>query len=284
MAAGVAAIGLAGPALGQELYLLEGGSEPVLVRVDGQTGEVLEESPVLGASYIYRGLALRWDGMLFAMDSGGLFKINPHTGEGEVVGPLGAQLFTIAADPNTGQLYGTSNEDLYQIDHKTGATTYIGRMDAPEMFAGAYAMAIGRDGYGYVTDRGYISLFRVNLATAEAVFICQLGSQIWYEDMAFDDDGMLWAIMAWDGVVRRSNIQMCQTEPLFEHYAGGIEVVPSGDGCYSDCNGDDALDLFDFLCFINAFNAEDEHAQCTGDGQFDLFDFLCFVNSFNAGC
>ncbi len=54
--------------------------------------------------------------------------------------------------------------------------------------------------------------------------------------------------------------------------------------CYADCTGDGALDLFDFLCFVNAFNSSDTYADCTGDGAYDLFDFLCFVNAFNAGC
>jgi len=54
--------------------------------------------------------------------------------------------------------------------------------------------------------------------------------------------------------------------------------------CYADFTGDGTLDLFDFLGFVNAFNASDPAADCLADGVFDLFDFLCFVNAFNAGC
>jgi serine protease AprX len=54
--------------------------------------------------------------------------------------------------------------------------------------------------------------------------------------------------------------------------------------CYADFTGDGALDLFDFLAFVNAFNAGAPEADCTDDGTLDLFDFLCFVNAFNAGC
>jgi hypothetical protein len=54
--------------------------------------------------------------------------------------------------------------------------------------------------------------------------------------------------------------------------------------CYADCDGSTALDLFDFLCFVNQFNAGDENADCDGDKEFTLFDFLCFVNLFNDGC
>ena len=47
------------------------------------------------------------------------------------------------------------------------------------------------------------------------------------------------------------------------------------------------LDLFDFLAFVNQFNAKDPAADCDPNGcdpHLDLFDFLCFVNLFNAGC
>lgn len=64
-------------------------------------------------------------------------------------------------------------------------------------------------------------------------------------------------------------------------------MLPEGSGCYADCDGSGALDLFDFLCFVNAFNSGDTYADCdrsTGCEVLDLFDFLCFVNAFNAGC
>jgi hypothetical protein len=54
--------------------------------------------------------------------------------------------------------------------------------------------------------------------------------------------------------------------------------------CYADFNGDELLDLFDFLDYVNAFNAGDSEADCDQGGGMDLFDFLCFVNAFNAGC
>lgn len=57
-----------------------------------------------------------------------------------------------------------------------------------------------------------------------------------------------------------------------------------GDGYSSDCDGSTKLDLFDFLCFTNAFNAQQPYADCDGDGAYTLFDFLCFVNKFNAEC
>jgi hypothetical protein len=60
-----------------------------------------------------------------------------------------------------------------------------------------------------------------------------------------------------------------------------IEIV---DPCYPDCDGDGALDFFDFLCFQNAFLAQEPYADCDENGVFDFFDFLCFQNAFLAGC
>jgi hypothetical protein len=53
---------------------------------------------------------------------------------------------------------------------------------------------------------------------------------------------------------------------------------------YADFTGDNTLDLFDYLAFVNAFNADGPDADCDRDGSLDLFDFLCFTNLFNAGC
>ena len=50
--------------------------------------------------------------------------------------------------------------------------------------------------------------------------------------------------------------------------------------CYVDCNGDGERDIFDFLCFQNAFDSGDPYADCDGDSALTLFDFLCFQNAF----
>ena len=57
--------------------------------------------------------------------------------------------------------------------------------------------------------------------------------------------------------------------------------------CYPDCDqstGAGVLDIFDFLCFQNAFVTGDLFSDCNQDCQFDIFDFLCFQDAFVAGC
>jgi glucose/arabinose dehydrogenase len=77
-----------------------------------------------------------------------------------------------------------------------------------------------------------------------------------------------------------------------EDAAGEIYVCDHADGevfrivrgCTADCDNSGVLDLFDFLCFTNAFNAQQPYADCDRNAALDLFDFLCFVNQFNTGC
>jgi hypothetical protein len=66
----------------------------------------------------------------------------------------------------------------------------------------------------------------------------------------------------------------------------GICRLVCGDSpfCEADLDGSGTLDLFDFLAFVNFFNAADARADCDDSDTHDLFDFLCFVNAFNAGC
>jgi hypothetical protein len=71
-----------------------------------------------------------------------------------------------------------------------------------------------------------------------------------------------------------------------DHDLGTYEafVARFGLPCPADCDFSGALDIFDFLCFVNHFNVWDERADCDGDGEFEIFDFLCYLNSFNTGC
>jgi hypothetical protein len=54
--------------------------------------------------------------------------------------------------------------------------------------------------------------------------------------------------------------------------------------CYADLDGDGDLTLFDFLAYVNLFNAGADSADCDQSGALDLFDFHCFTNAFNEGC
>ena len=54
--------------------------------------------------------------------------------------------------------------------------------------------------------------------------------------------------------------------------------------CRADFNEDGTLDLFDFLAFMNAFDAGEALADFDFDGELTVFDFLAFQNRFDQGC
>jgi hypothetical protein len=77
------------------------------------------------------------------------------------------------------------------------------------------------------------------------------------------------------------------------HVAGIGEIflddVRAGfDVCYPDLDGNNLLDVFDFLAFQERFiNGDPLACECdssTGSARCDIFDFLCFADLFVAGC
>jgi len=55
-------------------------------------------------------------------------------------------------------------------------------------------------------------------------------------------------------------------------------------GCLADCNGDGLLNILDFICFQELFEAQDPAADCNGDGLWNILDFVCFQEAFQEGC
>jgi hypothetical protein len=66
--------------------------------------------------------------------------------------------------------------------------------------------------------------------------------------------------------------------------ADNLMFVVGEAACYADCDGNTVLDVFDFLCFQDAFVGGDPYADCDGNTVFDVFDFLCFQDAFVMGC
>jgi hypothetical protein len=76
------------------------------------------------------------------------------------------------------------------------------------------------------------------------------------------------------------------TTPVFNPRVANVVVYYDGPcgGCYADCDGNQVLDVFDFLCFQDAFVQGDPYADCDGNTVLDVFDFLCFQDAFVVGC
>jgi hypothetical protein len=54
--------------------------------------------------------------------------------------------------------------------------------------------------------------------------------------------------------------------------------------CPPDFNGDGFVDFFDYLDFVEGFEAGDPDADFNGDGFLDFFDYTDFVYGFENGC
>jgi hypothetical protein len=54
--------------------------------------------------------------------------------------------------------------------------------------------------------------------------------------------------------------------------------------CPADFNRDGTLDFFDYLDFVQAFDAESPSADFNHDNTVDFFDYLDFAQAFDAGC
>lgn len=54
--------------------------------------------------------------------------------------------------------------------------------------------------------------------------------------------------------------------------------------CAADCDGDGLVLVYDYLCYLNLFDAGDPRADLDGDGALTVFDFLEFQNDFESGC
>ena len=60
-----------------------------------------------------------------------------------------------------------------------------------------------------------------------------------------------------------------------------------GTACYANCGGSTTppyLTNNDFVCFANAYAANDLYADCDGSGVLTGNDFVCFANKFVTGC
>ncbi len=67
-------------------------------------------------------------------------------------------------------------------------------------------------------------------------------------------------------------------------------VVPAEPSCYANCDHSTtvpALNVLDFICFLDEFAAGDPYANCdqsTTPPVLNVLDFTCFLNRFAAGC
>jgi hypothetical protein len=98
-----------------------------------------------------------------------------------------------------------------------------------------------------------------------------------------EDGSVVPAATGFAGTVGVAGVEVGSDKAVYASDFEGDRIVRIT-RCSANCDGNGSLDLFDFLCFVNKFNAADPYADFDVNGEHDLFDFLAFVNAFNAGC
>jgi hypothetical protein len=78
--------------------------------------------------------------------------------------------------------------------------------------------------------------------------------------------------------------------PTYSCQGGFWGAFASATSCYPNCDNSTtspALNVNDFICFLNRFAASDPYANCDNSTQpptLNVNDFICFLNAFAAGC
>jgi len=74
---------------------------------------------------------------------------------------------------------------------------------------------------------------------------------------------------------------------LFENPNAAIGIYGAsigGEDCAGDCDGNGILNVLDFVCFQQEWQAQTPKGDCDGNGIYNILDFVCFQQAFQAGC
>ena len=299
LAAVVGVLGAAAAgASAQPLYALQGNISPSLYTLD-LAGTVLNSAAVTGHEALFGGFAADLNGDLWSIDgyndgeSDRTFRIDPVTGAGTVVGPTGFNwnFRTVHVHPGTGVLYGARDNQYFTIDTSTGAATLIANMSGAGL-GQITAMAINSAGQAYITNIAGVDLFSLDLATGATTLIGTIGGpNDWYNDLAFDENDVLYGARLNGGVYQIDTSSATETFLFFGNYTGLAFDLGGGTGsCYANCDestNTPILNVADFTCFLQRFAAGESYANCdqsTAAPVLNVADFTCFLQEFAAGC
>jgi hypothetical protein len=299
--------GLARPLEGQDELIVFDTEDPSGFAVIGATGV---------DNIGFGGLDFDADGNLWAYASfykstggaaAGLYRVDPATGAATIQGKASLQsLQDIAFNPVDAVLYGINSQNnvssLYTIDMTSGAVIKVGPFTGLPAQNHVMGFAIDSAGNFYIQELNNDRIYKGSgLALTQLYQLPQDTnfSQGMTIDWSSDDRGYHAAVGYGEFPHYFSQVNTFATDgsaytlgPDFgEELGDGLPPVEPGDlairpgaGCYADFTGEGDLDLFDFLEYVNAFNASEDRADCTEEGALDFFDFLCFSNAFNEGC
>jgi hypothetical protein len=135
----------------------------------------------------------------------------------------------------------------------------------------------------YTTDGQFVSEFPINIEGGGQVLAWDPADDtLWTLENTYNPPGRIFQFDKQGNLLQE--IPIPEIDGNNEFFSGGEFSIRPPSDCYPDFTGDGVLDLFDFLDYVNAFNAGEDRADCDQEGGLDLFDFLCFTNAFNEGC
>ncbi len=144
-------------------------------------------------------------------------------------------------------------------------------------------------GWSYETDGAtYVDWFCTDMAMPYTHHIApgtSLGGFVIQSTVSVAADSPFIA-RAWDHAKEEPALWLDGTTPApFD-----ASTLPCSDVCYPNCDCSTttpALNVNDFVCFLNKFVSGDPYANCDGSTTppvVNTNDFICFLNTFAAGC
>ncbi|MCA9277760.1 MAG: hypothetical protein H6815_03130 [Phycisphaeraceae bacterium] len=264
-----------------------GGLPRGLYTLDPNTGTAVLRATVGGTERFFSMAQQPGTGTVFAVSvpgNTGLWTIDVDTGATTFVGSTGIEtLGDITFHPTTGQMLAIERNGpyrIYEINPATASATLLSTSNANAR-CGLQFDAVGTL-FGFGINGG---ISQVDATTGNTTFIGGPTNLLVLEDATFDSSGTMF-VTDFDGDVFRADPATGQLTLVHNTGMGtGLcGIVAVSDGCYADCDGSGTLNVFDYICFGNAYSTNDPYADCDGNGVLNVFDYICFGNAYAVGC
>jgi len=243
--------------------------------------------------FLWGDIALASDGRYYAVSWSDFERIDPVTGDAELLHPEGRNVYMAAGLTVTTDgvayfsLFTTIGQDPYALVWDTEIDDIVGSI-VWDIAGGFNAIALHErsDGVLLATQFDDPFVYQVDTRTGHLSPLGGFDPPVG-DVLSFAMDpvtGQCYMLAEQSGQTRLYAVD------LFAFDAMEIGTVPAnilgiaGIACPADFNGDGSLDVLDFVALQQAWQAGDDAADVNGDGVLDLLDFVAFQTVFQEGC